>query len=217
MTARLDWKLCGLSASVFLLFCSEVVIETLNQSSTQQYILKSELWSQNCESELCSLRTPTSLMVKSNICECSLIREWLALPSTADSAESQWSMLQGLGCDMAGMPASPQLWLTTICILVQHRCCLNLSFEVLNYLLLDSCEALHLHYHVFKVLLYAEDGLHFCFLDKQQPTCRHLILTFLSSDGFSLLTSYSCRLCWWHSWSTDSLAERNILSVTKAQ
>ena len=62
----------------------------------------------------------------------------------------QHSGLKGLGCDMTAMPVSPELCLTTTCILLQRRCCLNLLFEALTYLVLDSWEALHLRYHVFK-------------------------------------------------------------------
>lgn len=80
------WPLCERVPTFLKWDCDRTTKPVL----TWQYILKSEMCSQNCEGELCSLRVPTSngLMVERNTCECSLIRVLMALPSTADSANS---------------------------------------------------------------------------------------------------------------------------------
>lgn len=116
---------------------------------------------------MCSQSCDRELWEERNSCECSSVRAFLALASRADSKQD--SGLGGVGCNKTAIPVSSGLWLTSIYIVLQHRCCLNLLFELLTYLTLDSCEASHLHIIFLSASLCRRQ---FAFLlSRQRATC----------------------------------------------
>lgn len=105
----------------------------------------------------------------------------LALSGTVGLATARGA--RGLGSNVAAMPVSSELWLTllkSIHILLQHRWCLNLSFEVLIYLVFNSRVALHLHIMFLSASLWRRQFV--LLLSRQRTTC---IQTFNSDFCFS--------------------------------
>lgn len=123
VSARLDRRFCGLCMGVYPLCSGEMVIEALTQSSGSQHILQSEMYSRNCEVSCVRCGCPPAIVLW-----------WTVLLVPSQTARGA----RGSAAGTAAVPVSPELVLITICILPQHRCCLNLLFHVSAYSGLDS-------------------------------------------------------------------------------
>lgn len=118
-----------------------------------------------CECELCSCERSGALV---NAPECRSAPG----PVRHSGVRQQHGGLGGVGSNVAAVPVSSELWLTllkSIYILLQHRCCLNLLFEVLIYLVFNSCVALHLHIMFLSASLCRRQFV--LLLSRQRTTC----------------------------------------------